>query len=278
MKIYFGDNQFLGVNHSQGKGAEYLDKYASAEDIAATLRDAWQIGIRDFCFTVNRKTIVAVNLVIEECPFNLHPALPYAQGVNQLILEKGLIGAVYHKMRSSSFLSLCFGGGAALFGRYRRIFGILIRSELAGVPMENVRSIGLLNVATDFALGLNRQDILEAFYDSVLLDFEVKPFYYTMNFPMLADCLWGKGKTNCGIVFNYNMSGFRTNPSISAVETAIQSYRGNEMIAMSIFSGGDPTDSERGLPLMGDLSGVLFGSSNKDNIEKNFSSFSREFP
>ena len=29
MKAYYGDNQFLGVNHSSGKGAAYLAKYDS---------------------------------------------------------------------------------------------------------------------------------------------------------------------------------------------------------------------------------------------------------
>ena len=97
MKIYFGDNQFIGVNHSDGKGIGYMDKYSTADDIASTLRDAWDSGIRDFGFTVNKKTIEAVCLVLEDCPFNLHPALPYAHGVNELISEKGLAGALFYK-------------------------------------------------------------------------------------------------------------------------------------------------------------------------------------
>lgn len=80
------------------------------------------------------------------------------------------------------------------------------------------------------------------------------------------------------MVFNYNISGFRTNPSLVDVEKVIKTYKGQEMIAMSVFSGGDPTNTSNALPLFMDLSGVLFGSSNMRNIEKNFTSFSREFP
>ena len=64
MKIFFGDNQFLGVNHSDGKGSEYLEKYKTAEQIATTLRDAWDTGIKDFCFTVDKKTIDASTITI----------------------------------------------------------------------------------------------------------------------------------------------------------------------------------------------------------------------
>ena len=66
MKAYYGDNQFLGVNHSSGKGAAYLAKYSSAVDIAETLKQAWNEGVRDFCFTVNDRTIEAVNLIKAE--------------------------------------------------------------------------------------------------------------------------------------------------------------------------------------------------------------------
>ena len=41
MKAYFGDNQFIGVNHSEGKGLDYLAKYESVEDIANRCLGYW---------------------------------------------------------------------------------------------------------------------------------------------------------------------------------------------------------------------------------------------
>ena len=273
MKIYFGDNQFLGVNHSDGKGLEYLDKYSTPDEIALTLRDAWDSGIRDFCFTVNQKTIDAVCLVIDDCPFNLHPALPYAHKVNDLISEKGLAGALFSKAKSAGFSSLLLASIKVLFGRYDHAFRVLIATEIEGIPLKYIKSIGLLNIASDFLLGLKRDDLLHSFYRAVDKGFGKKPLFYTMNFPSMADALWGAGYTNCALVFNYNSSGFRTNPSLTKVKQYIKKYESNESIAMSIFSGGQLDDTGRLLGDTPELSGIIFGSSKKANMISNIQLF-----
>jgi hypothetical protein len=269
MKAYYGDNQFLGVNHSSGKGAAYLAKYSSAADIAETLKLAWEEGVRDFCFTVNDRTIEAVNLVKVDCPFNLHPALPYAQRVNELIAEKGFIGTIVSKVSQFGLLALILAGLAALFGQYKRLIKLLIISELQCVPMENVKSIGLLNVANDFVLGINRADLLYCFYEVVNDDLDCKPFFYTMNFPAMAELLWGNGYGNCAIVFNYNRAGFRTNPSKDKVRDCVEKYADNDSIAMSLFSGSNADEVNEVLTEVPSLSGVLFGSSSSINIGNN---------
>ncbi len=273
MKIFFGDNQFLGVNHSDGKGLEYLSKYSSSEKIAVTLRDAWDSGIRDFCFTVNKKTIDAIVLVIDDCPFNLHPALPYAHKINDLISEKGLAGALFSKARSAGFFNLILASIKALFGRYDHAFKVLITAEIEGIPLKNIKSIGLLNIASDFLLGLKREDLLHSFYRAVDRGFGKQPLFYTMNFPSMADALWGAGYPNCALVFNYNSSGFRTNPSLAEVKQYIQKYKSNESIAMSIFSGGQVDDVSKLLCDTPGLSGILFGASKKGNMTNNIKLF-----
>lgn len=269
MKIYFGDNQFLGVNHSDGKGGGYLEKYKSPEDIAKTLKEAWSVGLHDFCFTVNQKTIDAINLIIEECPFNLHPAIPYAQRVNSMIAEKGLGGALLQKCREAGLIDMLSAGIKSFFDRYDHAFKILIHTELSNIPMNRVESIGMLNVASDFLLGLRRTDLLYSFYRAVTYSFNKKPIFYTMNFPSLADCLWGRGYDNCSIVFNYNTSGFRTNPRITEVKQCIHKFSDRETIAMSIFSGANARDIDSCPVELSGLKGVLFGSSSKSNMIKN---------
>jgi len=270
MKIYFGDNQFLGVNHSAGKGDDYLSKYETAEDVAGTLRGAWEVGIRDFAFTVNAKTIKAINLVKTDCPFNLHPSLPYAHRINDLVLDKGLAGAILFKIREFGFFNLFNAGLAALLNKNRKILKLLVLSELDGIPMENVRSIGLLNIATDFILGSKRRDLLEDFYFVVAKDFNCKPIFYTMNFGKLADSIWGEGLLDCAIVFNYNKNSFRTNPSLNCVREAVERYRERETIAMSLFSGSQAQEVCDVLAEIPSISGVLFGSSSRENIKSNY--------
>lgn len=269
MKVYFGDNQFIGVNHSDGKGLDYLSKYQCKEDIADTLRDAWDSGIRDFCFTVNKKTIDAINLVISDCPFNLHPALPYAHRINELLLEHGLIGTLIQKIGEFGAINLVRAGCTGLLGRYDNILHLLVLSELEGIPMKYVKTVGLLNVASDFVLGLNRIDLLHSFYRVVKHRLEFRPMFYTMNFPLMAESLWAKGYTDCGLIFNYNKNGFRTNPSITEVQECISKYSDQETIAMSLFSGGNENELQEVLSTVPSLSGVLFGSSKKVNIENN---------
>lgn len=273
MKIFFGDNQFLGVNHSDGKSIEYLDQYNTAEQIAATLTDAWDAGIRDFCFTVNQKTIVAINMVIEDCPFDLHPALPYAHRVNDLISEKGLAGALFHKAKSAGFYNLIVASTKGFFGRYDHAFRLLIKTEIEGIPLKSIKSIGLLNIATDFLLGLKRTDLLYSFYRAVNNGFDKKPLFYTMNFPALAESLWESEYNNCAIVFNYNNSGFRTNPNLNAVKHCIQKYKTNESIAMSVFSGGQISEVGNLVKEASCLTGVLFGTSKKKNMISNIDLF-----
>ena len=98
---YFGDNQFVGVNHTGGKGSEYLEKYSSVESIASTLREAWLVGIRDFSFTVMPRTTAAINEIYADCPFRLHPAVPYAHAVYDLVAQKGLAGALLAKLKNT---------------------------------------------------------------------------------------------------------------------------------------------------------------------------------
>lgn len=273
MKIFFGDNQFLGVNHSDGKGIEYLDKYKTPDQIAITLRDAWDAGIKDFCFTVDKKTIDAVCMIIEDCPFNLHPALPYAHRINNLITEKGLARALFHKSKSAGFYNLILASAKGLLWRYDHAFRVLIKTELEGIPFKNIKSIGLLNIACDFLLGLKRDDLLHSFYRAVSIGFDKKPLFYTMNFPMLAESTWNSGYKDCIIVFNYNSSGFRTNPSLDEVKNCIKEYKSNEAVAMSIFSGSDVNDVTSLIEEVPELSGVLFGTSKKSNMIKSVNLF-----
>lgn len=275
MKIYFGDNQFLGVNHSEGKGINYQKKYNSPEEIAVTLREAWDVGIRDFCFTVNQKTIDAINLIITDCPFQLHPALPYAHRVNDLIAQKGLPGALSEKVKSAGFFHSLIASFKVLKGKYDSAFKLLITTELEGIPLKHIKSIGLLNIASDFLLGLKRDDLLHSFYRAVKDGFGKTPLFYTLNFPSLAESLWDKGLNDSIIVFNCNSKGFRTNPNLDNVKESIKKYKNNHTVAMSIFSGSNVEDLNRLFSDIPELSGVLFGSSQKKNIINNFDFFDR---
>ena len=269
MKIYFGDNQFLGVNHSQGKGGGYYAQYKTAVDIAITLRQAWAEGLTDFCFTVTPKTIAAINLVIDDCPFDLHPALPYAQTTNALIAKSGLVGALKAKLPTTNYIQLTTAFLWALFGRYERVVKLIVLSELKGIPLGKIKSVGLLNVATDLLLGIKRYDLLNCFDSVIRDDLKMETMFYTMNFPKLASIMWEQNSSSCALVFNINSDGFRTNPTLDEVITAIDYFGDNNSIGMSLFSGGEFSSVKKTLASVPNLKGVLFGSSKAINIKSN---------
>ncbi len=273
MKIYFGDNQFLGVNHADDKSSIYLDKYANPEDIKETLIIAHNSGIRDFCFTVNEKIVLALKMLDKKYKFNLHPCIPYAQEVNNQIQKNGVIGAILEMSKGSGFLGLFLGITSAIFKKYDLLLYQLVKYQLKDIDHENIKSVGLLNTASDFALGLKRYDLLHTYYKVIKYRFKYKPMFFTMNFPLMAECIWGKGYYDCSLVFNYNIGEFRTNPSMKKVQESLKKYAGKDAIAMSVFSGSSKEDVEKLFNQEILPQGILFGSSREENIRSNIKFF-----
>jgi hypothetical protein len=90
-----------------------------------------------------------------------------------------------------------------------------------------------------------------------------------MNFPKLASIMWERNLSSCALVFNINSDGFRTNPSLNEVISAIDHFSDNNSIGMSLFSGGEVSSVKKTLTSAPNLKGVLFGSSKVINIKNN---------
>jgi hypothetical protein len=274
MKIYFGDNQFLSVNHSGDKVAMYKDQFRSYIDIANILEHAWDSGIRDFAFTVTPETVKAVNYLSEKCPFNLHPALPYAQYVNTKLTEGGVISFVMSVIRGSGFFNIIFSIIMCLFGQRKYIMAIGIRSFLSELPIKRISSISLLNVATDLFLGARRYDVLNDFCMAVRT-IGKEPLFYTMNPVILMNHLWKGGhNSDVGIVFNLNEKGFRVNPNLKHVIKSCENFSRNKIFVMSIYSGKGGTDPNVFIRQFDFVNGVVFGSSNPARITSNYKALS----
>lgn len=276
MKIFYGDNQFLGVNHlSTLKSSEYLERFSTPEDVAVVLKLAYSSGLRDFMFTAHPKTLSALELVYSECPFKLHICLPYAHSINDLINEKGVFGAAKSFLTDSGFLYTLKAGLNALRGKYQDIISIVLKHEIKQYESFHISSINLLNVATDFLLGSARQDILTDFYYVVNNKLGKKAGFFTMNYVMLSDYIWGdKEHLESQIIFNANPGGFRMNPSYEKVMANVSKYNTCDNIAMSLFSSGSTlTDASKFLEENSGFSGVLFGSASPENIKSSFNTF-----
>lgn len=270
MKIYFGDNQFLSINHSGDKVKIYKDKFKSYLDIAKILEQAWEAGIRDFAFTVTPETVKAINHISKKCPFNLHPALPYAQYVNSKLTEVGVIGFAISILKGSGIFNFIFSMMMLLFGRRKYIIAIGIRSFLDDLPYKNISSISLLNVATDLFLGARRYEIIDEFCQAVR-ETGKESFLYSMNPELLMNYLWKDNRNqDVGIVFNFNEKGFRVNPCLQQVIKTCKEFKNNKIFVMSIYSGRGKTDPNIFIKQFDFIDGVIFGSSNPERINLNF--------
>ncbi|MDA8998517.1 hypothetical protein N9J59_05600 [Gammaproteobacteria bacterium] len=141
MKVFFGDNQFLSVNHSGDKIGLYKDQFKSYLDIANTLENAWEAGIRDFAFTVTPETVKAINHLSTKCPFNLHPALPYAQYVNTKLTDVGVFGLIVSVLRGSGIFNVIFSIIMWFLGQRKYILAVGIRSFISDLPFNRISSI-----------------------------------------------------------------------------------------------------------------------------------------
>lgn len=275
MLIIFGDNQFIGVNHTGEKVEQYTEQFGCAEDIAVVLREAWRVGVRDFSFTVRPVTIDAINLVLEECPFQLHPAVPYAHTINETLTESGFVGLIRKYLSFEAVLKMPIMLGQLLFNRYSVLWELYLKSELDRLPKQNIKSIGMLNVCADFFLGADRYDILESFTKTVRKGFNVTPVIYTMNFPMMASVIWGNDEYKTRLIFNYNELGFRMNPSKHKVLETMDEYKEHDIGVMSIFSGIDRLNPIDYVKSNINIRSVTFGSASVSRINNNFKSFSK---
>jgi hypothetical protein len=275
MLIIFGDNQFIGVNHTGEKVEQYTEQFGSAEDIAVVLREAWKVGVRDFSFTVRPVTIDALNLVLADCPFNLHPAVPYAHTINETLTESGFVGLVRKYLNVESVLKMPIVFAQFLFNKYSVLWELYIKSELNRLPKENIKSIGMLNVCADFFLGAERYDILESFIITVRKKFNAVPVIYTMNFPMMANEIWKNDKYKTRIIFNYNELGFRMNPTKNCVLKTVVEYKEHDIGVMSIFSGMAKLDPIDYVKSDINIKSVTFGSASISRIKSNFELFNK---
>jgi hypothetical protein len=140
-----------------------------------------------------------------------------------------------------------------------------------GLP---VRGVFLLNLAFDFLMSMELHGVVGDFADVVSRRLGAQPGFFTMNHSNAVEFLCGKvGLKNPWICANYNLAGFRMNPSQANCEASFASRRSNN-IAMSVLASGRTQPSEALEYVVnrmhnGHINSILFGSSSPTNIQSN---------
>ena len=281
-RVIFGDNQFLGVNHSSQEVASRLhNKYSSTDRIIETLNNAYECGIRDFMFTTHHRYEEVFAEIVRSQLFNgmgFIPCVPYAHKYGTKISDLGVIGFAHGTMSEMGYMTVASALGRAIVGRPRYLIGLLLEVELLLSAGLNVRGVFLQNAAFDLAMATNQQWAVRGFAEYVESSLGVVPGFITMNHrraeTFLCDYV---GVEEPWICSNYNPAGFRMNPTCEDVYDSFAASRSRN-IAMSIFSSGrhvnvaDIRQMAEKAESLG-ISSFLFGSSSKENIRENYDTF-----
>jgi hypothetical protein len=281
-KVILGDNQFLGINHSSPDKALALDdKFAEPGAILEVMDWAYQAGIRDFMFTTHGRLKPVLQEIVRSRLFpgmRYIPCLPYAHKYANSLTDGGIKAVVTDHLRGCSKRSLLGGIGRLVVGDFPAVMQLLVDIELLMTRGLDVRGVFLQNVLFDLIMGLRGYGLLARFHRHVSERFSATPGYITMNHPLAQRVLCDEvGIAAPWICSNFNVAGFRMNPSQGDVEASFANGR-SKNIAMSVFASGllRPEGSVEYVRDFNGVDAVLFGSSRRQNIDGNVALLRRE--
>ena len=277
-KCILGDNQFIGVNHaSQAKAADLYKRFKSPDAILEVIGAAYESGVRDFMFTTHERYEAVFREVLLSNLFpemRYTPCIPYAHKYWNQLSNKGasaLISSTILKINPLKIIPDIF---TLFLGNTNGIVRTLTEIEILMCKGLPLRGVFLQNLAFDFLMAMELYQIIESFSEAVSRQLKVMPGFITMNHPQAVDGLCNKiGMNQPWICANYNLSGFRMNPSPEAVKGSFADLR-SKNIAMSVLSSGQASPSEAIKYVIsqmnqGGINSILFGSSSPTNIKQN---------
>ena len=278
-RAILGDNQFLGVNHSdQAKAAKLFERFKNPDAILEVIGAAYEAGVRDFMFTTHDRYEAVFDEIRRSNMFpelQYTPCIPYAHKYWSRLSTQSLPQVVGSLAMQINPLRILGSGFAMLTGRPGGMIPLLVEVEALMCKGLPVRGVFLQNAAFDLLMAIEAHREIEAFADAVSRRLNALPGFITMNHPKAVETLCGDiGLDSPWLCANYNLGGFRTNPSKGVVEASFASRR-TKNIAMSVFSSGS-AGSQSSLEYVvsrtgghGGVDALLFGSSSSAHIDSN---------
>jgi len=273
-RIFFGDNQFFGVNHmSEEKARQQLMRFQSIDAVADTLYAAYQAGVPGFMCTTHER-ITELTRIVKADPekwadLRFYPGMPYAHKYANAVTELGYFEALKQFLPSGGLIDAALRGGKALVtGDVESVVTLLIDAEMKAFAGMETPIIFLQNVVTDLILGLGYFDAYRMFADHVRAKYGAEPGYFTMNLPRLLPALAAVGIENPIVCANVNKVAFRMSEGIDAYRAATQKHPAR-VIAMSVLASGaiPPREAIEWVANEPYVASILFGASSRQNID-----------
>ena len=273
-RIIFGDNQFFGVNHiSDEKSRAQAIQFKDDATILKTLDYARDEGVNTFMCTTHDRIESICNSIktnpIKYHNFKIYPCLPYAHKYANAVAELGLLGTLKQYIPGNFFGTLFRGGVAIVSKDYIAMMKLLVDAEMKMFKGVETPIIFLQNVITDLLLGLGMKDVVKAFHQYIISEYNAEPGYITMNMPKMLQFLNEAGIYNPIICTSINIDGFRMSGGRDLYEKSLR--EGDlRVIAMQVLSGGanKPKEALSYVCNLPNIQSILFGASSKANIKE----------
>ena len=274
-RIFFGDNQFFGVNHmSEEKARQQAMRFQDTQAIIDVLDIVYDEGIRTFmCTTQDRMVDVCEHFRQHKnryFGFKFYPCMPYAHKYANAVTEYGILGALQRFLPSNNKIAAIWKGGLSVAKRdIEGIAELLIDSEMNMFRGLETPVIFLQNVVSDLLLGLGYKDSFRIFADHVKQKYHAEAGFITMNLPRMLNVLDELGMENPIVCCNINKIGFRMCGGIELYERTIAT-RKFRPIAMSVLASGalQPRAAIEYIAQQPNIESIVFGASGRGNIKQ----------
>lgn len=244
--ILLGDNAFYGVDHlSHERARQRAENVQNIENAVNVIRHSYEMGIDGMVVATRPKlreiieNIKQTSDIVDNLDF--YPVMPYAQGLQLQLSEKGITNMIKDILKGGSFRNevkiITKGGIGFLKKDILSLFKVFIDTEMLKLNFLNPKIIFLHPVFVDLALSLDMKNIFETFKNYLYDEYKINAGLCTKNFPALVKKLEEWDLEFASIMTSFNSSGFLMNPSKEACETTLNSY-GGHVLAMNVFAGG----------------------------------------
>ncbi|CUH82322.1 hypothetical protein [Tropicibacter naphthalenivorans] len=277
-RVILGDNQFLGVNHSnQAKAVQLYEQFSKPDAIIEVIGAAYEAGVRDFMFTTHDRFEPVFDEVRRSNLFPgmyYSPCLPYAHKYWSKLSAQSMPSVLKETLFQVNALQVIPAGLGLMLGNFGGFMKLLAEIEVLMCKGLPLRGVFLQNAAFDLLMSIEAHREIEAFAEGVKRRLGAEPGFITMNHPQAVDVLTNKiGLDRPWVCANYNLAGFRMNPK---AETVVSSFASGKTrnIAMSVFSSGAAGGQASLRHVVdqcpgGGVDAILFGSSRPENIVAN---------
>jgi hypothetical protein len=282
-RIFFGDNQFFGINHfSEEKARQQAMKFQDTGAVLDVLQSALKAGVTGFMCTTHG-TVGQIADDVRAHPqkwegFRFYPGMPYAHKYANAVTELGYVGALKTFIPSGGMIDTLTRGTRAVVSKdVEAVLAMLVDAEMKMFDGLETPVVFLQNVVTDLILGLGANHVFASFANYLKRRYNAEAGFFTMNLPRLLEGLYSVGVENPIVCANVNKAGFRMSGGIEGYREAASKYPAR-VIAMSVFASGGipPRDAIEWVTGEPYVESIVFGASSRRNIE-NTVALIREF-